>query len=321
MPCKISSSLAEAVHILNRGELIGLPTETVYGLAGNGLSVATIDKIFKTKNRPTTQPLILHVAGPDYIAGLVSDCPPLAETLMEHFWPGPLTLVLPKSMQVPDQVTAHQSTVALRMPSHPMALQLLAQLNFPLAAPSANPFTRISPTTAKQVADYFPDQLELVLDGGACQQGLESTIVYVDKKEVILLRRGTLLPEQIENVLNQKLILPEDSEHTPRVPGSYKKHYAPGTRLEVIDSIQAVLSLSGSLKLGLLLHQNNSDLQDRFPCRVLSKDGNLQEIAGNFYQALQELDALGLDLIVTEAFEQKGLGLTLNDRLFRAAEK
>ena len=283
MLCKISTSIAEAVQILNRGELIGLPTETVYGLAGNGLSVSTVDKIFKTKNRPTSQPLILHVAGPDYIAGLVSECPPLAETLMEHFWPGPLTLVLPKSNQVPAQVTGHQSTVALRMPSHPMALQLLAQLKFPLAAPSANPFTRISPTTAQQVADYFPDQLELVLDGGACKQGLESTILYIENKEVFLLRRGTLLPEHIEEVVKQKLILPAESEKSPKVPGSHKKHYAPRTRIEVIDAIQLVQTFDGSLKIGLLLHQTNTDLQNRFPCRVLSKDGNLHEIASNFY--------------------------------------
>lgn len=321
MPCKISTSIQDAIQILNRDELIGLPTETVYGLAGNGLSPAAVEIIYRTKNRPSSQPLILHIAGPERVEDLVSACPTQVYTLIEHFWPGPLTLVLPKSHRVPDQVTGQQATVAIRMPSHDLALELLRQLPYPLAAPSANPFTRISPTTAHQVAEYFPEQLEMVLDGGACQQGLESTILYIENQDIFLLRRGTLLPERIEEVVKQKLILPSTLIQTPKVPGSHIKHYAPRTRIEVIDSLHSIPASGTSLKIGLLLHQGDAELQDRYVCKVLSKEGDLKEIASNFYQALQELDAQGLDLIVTEAFVPEGLGLTLNDRLFRAAAK
>jgi L-threonylcarbamoyladenylate synthase len=204
---------------LKQGELIGLPTETVYGLAANVFNSKAVSQIFETKKRPTTNPLIVHVASISQARALVKRFPDKADQLAKQFWPGPLTMILPKNQSVSQLVTANQENVAIRIPNHPSALSLLNQLDFPLVAPSANPFNRISPTTAEHVEAYFP--AIYTLDGGACQSGVESTIVGFEGNDVVLLRHGAISIETIEDSVGRILNRTAATEHAP-LPGQHK---------------------------------------------------------------------------------------------------
>ena len=197
----ISKDISKAVALLNQEKLVAIPTETVYGLAGNIFSEKAIDSIFKTKQRPLFNPLIVHIPSIDYLETIVARIPEKAKLLAEAFWPGPITLVLKKKEVIPDVITAGKDTVAVRIPNHPTTLELLKQLDFPLAAPSANPFNRISPTSAEHVESYFKNDIKMVLDGGTCTSGIESTIIGFENDEPIIYRLGALALEEIETVI------------------------------------------------------------------------------------------------------------------------
>ena len=214
----ISKDISKAVEILNQNGLVAIPTETVYGLAGNIFSEEAIRKIFELKQRPFFNPLIVHIHSANQLKSIVTVLPQKAEKLAQHFWPGPLTLVLPKNPHVPDLVTAGKNTVAVRVPNHPTTLDLLRRLDFPIAAPSANPFGRISTTKAEHVARYFDDRLKMVLDGGECQKGIESTIIGFENDRPVVYRLGSISVEEIEKVVGP-LNIRNKKESAPDAPG------------------------------------------------------------------------------------------------------
>jgi L-threonylcarbamoyladenylate synthase len=304
---------------LNQGELIGLPTETVYGLAANVFNSKAVANIFTTKQRPTTNPLIVHVASISQARALVKRFPEKANLLAKQFWPGPLTLILPKNQSVSHAVTANQENVAIRIPNHPAAINLLNQLDFPLVAPSANPFNRISPTTAAHVDAYFPSIY--TLDGGACQSGVESTIVGFEGDEVVLLRHGAISIESIEDCVGRILNRTAATEHAS-LPGQHKKHYAPSCELIVTYEPLFMLSAVKQKKVGILWYTSVQIESIHVDVNlVLAPTGDLAEAAKNLFAALHTMDQMGLDLIIVERLPAYGLGITINDRLDRAATK
>jgi L-threonylcarbamoyladenylate synthase len=313
----ITTNIEQAVATLQQEGLIGLPTETVYGLAGNMYSEKAVRQIFATKQRPLFNPLIVHIGRLEDIHQLAENIPPIALQLAERYWPGPLTLLLPKRTTVPDLITAGKPTVAIRMPNHPLALALLQSLPFPLVAPSANPFGRISPTTAQHVQGYFGDDL-LVLDGGPCQKGIESTIVGFDEVGAIIYRMGTITPNQIESVAG-KVRLFTQNDTAPEAPGMLAKHYSPATPSVFFTDLAEALERHPSKRIGLLLFNKALHHPAVAHQEVLSYNGSLEEAATNLYAALHRLDNAGLDLILIQALPDEGIGKALNDRLRRAS--
>lgn len=314
----ISKDIQQAVSLLNKGELVAIPTETVYGLAGNIYNETTIQNIFKTKKRPFYNPLIVHIPNIDYLENIVVHVPEKAKLLAQHFWPGSITLVLPKKESIPDLITAGKDTVAVRIPNHPLTLALLEKLDFPLAAPSANPFNSISPTKAIHVENYFKDDIPMVLDGGTCRNGLESTIIGFENDEPIVYRLGALSIEEIEKVVG-KVALKNKKEEKPDAPGMLKKHYSPNTPTILSDDVESELLKYSTKKIGVLSFYNSFKNANVFTEIRLSKNKDLKEAASNLYDALHQLDYLNLDLIIAEKFPNVGLGKSINDRLFRAS--
>ena len=315
----ITSDFSLIRERLQQGDVIGFPTETVYGLAANALNRQAVDRIFTTKNRPKSSPLIVHVASIEQAQKYVNPFPPKALRLAEKFWPGPLTLILPKKESISDLVTANQTNVAIRIPNHPSALQLLNQLDFPLVAPSANPFNRISPTTAQHVEAYFPSIY--TLDGGACQSGVESTILGFEADEVVLLRHGAIAIETIENEVG-RILNRTHATHERILPGQHLKHYAPMCPLIVTYEPLFMLSAVKHKRVAIVWFQSieieSIDVQLNL---VLSPTGDLAEAAENVFAVLHQLDHVGLDLIIVQRLPAHGLGITINDRLDRAAAK
>lgn len=316
----ISTNISFAKKLLEDEQVIGLPTETVYGLAGNIFSEKAISTIYKIKQRPSFNPLIVHIKDIGALEKVAIQIPAKAYQLARVFWPGPLTLLLPKHPSISNQITAGKNTVAVRIPNHPVALALLASLDFPLAAPSANPFTRISPTTAEQVDAYFQNEIPLVLQGGICKNGVESTIIGFDEDRVILYRYGAIPMEAIEAEVGEVDIYIQN-EKNPEAPGMLMKHYSPLTSVIFTDNMSAEIEKQANKKIGLIVFQHASSAIELKYQQVLSEKGDLQEAAAHLYQALHHLDTLQLDLIITEKFPDKSLGKTINDRLRRAAEK
>lgn len=319
----ISTDVTRAAELLRHGRLVAFATETVYGLGANALDERAVARVFEVKNRPHFDPLIVHIADRKWLERLVTRVPDPARQLADAFWPGPLTLVLPKSDVVPDLVTAGLPSVAIRMPSHPLALELLRTADLPIAAPSANPFGQLSPTTAEHVAATLGDGVDLILDGGPCSIGVESTVVGFDDGVPCVLRHGGLTQEEIERVVG-----PIESRQNPasgpaESPGMLPQHYAPRTPLAVID--RAALTSDSELaqsptgkRIGLLLLTPDA-VSSRFDAtEVLTVDGNLRDAAAGFFAALRRLDAAGLDQILALPFPDEGLGRALNDRLRRA---
>lgn len=303
-----------AAAALAAGGLVSFPTETVYGLGANALDPIALARIFEAKRRPFFDPLIVHVADRSAL-GLLCFWEARAEALMDRFWPGPLTLVLPKSAAVPDLATAGLPTVAVRMPAHPVALELIRRAGFPIAAPSANPFGRLSPTTALHVRDRFRDGIELILDGGPCAVGVESTILSLAGGEPMLLRAGGLSREEIEDVIGPVGSAPADSGR-PQAPGQLPGHYAPRTPLRLI----APGSVSGEVlsRTGYLGFRSVPGAGGFAAREVLSHTGDLREAAANLFACLHRLDTGGLDLILAETLPETGLGLAIMDRLRKA---
>jgi L-threonylcarbamoyladenylate synthase len=316
----ISNNIEKAVEILNQNNIISIPTETVYGLAGNIYSEEAISKIFEMKNRPLFNPLIVHIHSIAQLDQLTTYIPEKARLLATTFWPGPLTLVLKKNSQVPDIITAGKDSVAIRMPNHPVALDLLQKLSFPLAAPSANPFGCISPTKAIHVEEYFGNKLEMVLEGGDCENGIESTIIGFESDEPILYRLGAISIENIEAVIGS-IKIKNKEESAPDAPGMLSKHYAPLTATFLETDVEESIKSFPDKKIGILLFSNKIDAPNSIHQEILSENGNLKEAATNLYTALHFLDKLNLDVIIAERLPDIGLGKSINDRLERAAKR
>jgi L-threonylcarbamoyladenylate synthase len=316
----IISSTEDAALLLNKDEIVAIPTETVYGLAGNAFNETALKKIFQLKQRPFYNPLIVHIKSIVDLPLIAIEIPENAQLLAAAFWPGPLTLVLEKQAVVPDLVTAGKSTVAVRVPNHPTALALLEQLNFPLAAPSANPFGSISPTKSVHVAGYFKDSELTILEGGECQSGIESTIVGFEKGTVVLYRLGSITIEAIESIVGP-IKTNRHNETTPAAPGMLSKHYSPKTKTILTSNILEAQASFDKKRIGILSFQKNYDSENIISCEILSPEGSLTVAATNLYAAMHTLDQLDLDLILAERFPDYDLGLTINDRLERAAQE
>lgn len=313
----ISKDISKAVQLLTEENLVAIPTETVYGLAGNIYSEKAIKLIFETKKRPFFNPLIVHIPSVDMLPTIVRYIPEKASLLADAFWPGPLTLVLPKQKTIPDLITAGKDTVAVRVPNHATTLELLNQLEFPLAAPSANPFGSISPTTAQHVNDYFENAIKMVLDGGACQRGIESTIIGFEGDKPIVYRLGSTSIEDIERIVGTVQVK-NKKEVAPDAPGMLDRHYAPSTQTILVDSVSEAIQKNQGKRIGILSylkHEKHNDITFQI---VLSETQNLQEAASKLYDALHQLDKQDLDLIIAERFPDFGLGKSINDRLQRA---
>ena len=314
----ISKDIQKAIDLLTNDELVAIPTETVYGLAGNIFSETAIQKIFDTKRRPSFNPLIVHIPNVDYLPNVVKSIPEKAKVLANHFWPGSMTLVLPKSEKIPNTITAGKNTVAVRVPNHPVTLDLLQQLNFPLAAPSANPFNSISPTKPEHVENYFKNNIQMILDGGVCKSGLESTIIGFENDEPVIYRLGALAIEDIEAVIG-KVSLKNKKEENPDAPGMLAKHYAPKTKTLFTDDVLQTIHNESGKKIGVLSFSNSYKNDTVLTEIILSKDKNISEAASKLYNAMHELDAENLDVIIIKKMPEIGLGVSMNDRLQRAS--
>jgi L-threonylcarbamoyladenylate synthase len=316
----ITTDINKAKEVLLRNELIALPTETVYGLAANAFSDSAIKKIFELKNRPFYNPLIVHLKSATSIRDIAMEIPETALLLADKFWPGPLTLVLKKQEHISDLITAGKKTVAVRVPNHPLALALLETLEFPLVAPSANPFGFISPTTAAHVFNYFGESLEVVLDGGACEKGVESTIIGFENNQPILYRRGSIAVEDIEKIVG-KLRFQTTNDTSPSSPGMLSRHYAPKTETYLATNVSELLKSFEGKKIGLLLFKNPIKNINSIHQEILTKSGDFNEAAKNLYAAMHRLDQNKLDVIIAERLPDEGLGKTINDKLERATKK
>jgi L-threonylcarbamoyladenylate synthase len=315
-----TTNLNEAIEALINEEVIAIPTETVYGLAGNAFSEKALNKIFTLKNRPFYNPLIIHIKSIEYLENVAIEIPEIAMNLANTFWPGPLTLVLKKHPRISDIISAGKDTVAIRLPNHPMALALLEKLDFPLAAPSANPFGSISPTTAEHVLNYFKEEVNVILDGGECENGIESTIIGFDNNQPLLYRYGSISLEEIESHVGKVITLTKN-ESNPPAPGMISRHYAPKTNTFLTDNVSELLNSFEGKKIGLLLFNKEIITESDTIQEVLSEQGEIKEAAKKLYAALHRLDKRNLDVIIAEKFPNNGLGKTINDRLERATKK
>ncbi len=315
MDTRIATDLLEAQSLLKSGKLVAIPTETVYGLAANALNADAVIHIFETKNRPHFDPLIVHVSGLDQVDTVASHIPESAYKLMEELWPGPLTIVLQKHERIPHIVTSGLDTVGVRMPNHALTLELLRSLNFPLAAPSANPFGYISPTSAQHVAEQLGDRIPLILDGGECTIGVESTIIDCSGDTPTILRLGGTAVETIEEIIGPVQVN-AISTSSPQAPGMLHSHYAPRKPM-LVGNIHELLHEHGS-DVSILSFK---DSFHNFRNIRLSETGDLHEAARKLFAAMRKLDADQHSIIIAEFVPDYGLGRAINDRLKRAAAK
>lgn len=308
----IGTDILHAAALLRSGKLVAIPTETVYGLAGNALDEAAVLEIYRVKARPEFDPLIIHIPDVAVLTHYVAEIPATAERLAHAFWPGPLTLLLPRKPIIPDLVTSGLDHVAVRVPEHLIARELLQMLDFPLAAPSANPFGYISPTTAQHVEAQLGDKIPYILDGGPCQVGMESTIVGFDGATPVIYRKGGIPIEAIEALCGRVKVMPHSTSQ-PTAPGMLKSHYAPLTPFFLMKN---GLPEGTRGNIGVISLMRKYDVPH---CEVLSEKGDIDEAARHLFAAMRRLDALGLEAIYAELVPETGLGSAINDRLIRAA--
>jgi L-threonylcarbamoyladenylate synthase len=317
-------SIEEAINTLKREEVVAIPTETVYGLAANAFSDMAVSRVFQTKGRPSYNPLIVHIAEYERLLDFVSTFPENAKILADRFWPGPLTLLLPKRDSISDQITAGKSTVAIRIPNHPIAQSLLKKLDFPLVAPSANRFKHISPTKPSHVFDSLGAEVPII-DGGECKLGLESTIVgFDDNNTPVVFRQGTISLETLQQILPKTYLINQQAinEEVLLSPGMAKKHYAPNTPLKIVDSIENHLEEFGRVsQIGVIYPTQTEPNKLAAQTVALSRKGAPSEMAESLYAALHHLDKQDLDYLIIEHFENIGLGRTLNDKIIRASKE
>ncbi len=315
MKTEIGKDISVAKKFLENGETVGIPTETVYGLAANALNEDAVLKIFSVKNRPHFDPLIVHVFSIAEIEKYVEEIPAKAKLLFEKFSPGPLTVLLKKKNLIPDLVTSGLDSVAIRIPNHSLTLELLKQLDFPLAAPSANPFGYISPTTAQHVFAQLQNKIPYILDGGATSVGVESTIIGFENNEPIVYRLGGLAIEEIENVIGKVRVELTESSN-PKTPGMLKSHYAPRKNLTIRQFDDVMIEKQNT---GVIAFDKYLDGIDEKNQILLSAKGDLNEAAKNLFAAMRSLDESDVERIIAVKFPDEGLGRAINDRLKRAS--
>ncbi len=321
MQAIVGRDVLKAGELLRAGRLVAFPTETVYGLGANALNPEAVARIFEAKGRPHFDPLIVHVRSISDLETLVAAFPETAQRLAERFWPGPLTMVLPKTSQVPDLVTAGLPTVAVRLPGHPIAQQLLEAAGVPIAAPSANRFGRLSPTRAEHVLEQLGERIDYILDGGPCEVGVESTVLDLTTTPPRLLRPGGIALEDLEDVLGEIETARQIREgETPAAPGMLTKHYAPKTRVVVIDSLNEWRMNRSRSALLTLAPLGDVECDGFLTVETLSPTGDLREAATKFFATMRRLDDAGAEQILALRFPNHGLGRALNDRLERAAK-
>lgn len=313
----IGRDIEKAKELLEKGEVVAIPTETVYGLAGNALNVDAVLKIFSVKNRPSFDPLIIHVADFDRVNEYVTSIPSVLNDISVVHTPGPITFLLPKKDVIPDLVTSGSPYVAVRIPAHPMCNALLKTLDFPLAAPSANPFGYISPTTAKHVENQLGSKIPYILDGGHASIGIESTIVGIEDGKLTVYRKGGLDIEVLKS-WDSNIIIKDYSTSQPMSPGLLSSHYAPNTPI-FIGNIEELIKKSEYEKIGALYFNQAPASNKTQVNKILSPANDTYEAARNLFDYLRYLDGRGLDVIYTELVPEVGLGSAINDRLNRAA--
>jgi L-threonylcarbamoyladenylate synthase len=313
MHLKIGKDLELCYRLLVEGNPVAIPTETVYGLAVNAFDENAVSKVFEIKNRPKFDPLIVHCATIDDVKGVGKNIPQELLDLAIAFWPGPLTIVVNKSEEIPDIVTAGLDTVAIRIPNHPLTLDLLYGLYFPLAAPSANPFTYVSPTSAFHVLDQLGDKIEYILDGGECEVGLESTIIRMKNGQIEVMRLGGISIEDLKAKTELNVVLLND-EQKENMPGSHKKHYSNNKVIELLPHGSDLPEL-GSSEAAILF----SNTKTGNNIYSLSEKGDINEAARNLFSTLRMLDKPELSKVYIELAPETGLGPAINERLRRAA--
>ncbi|HOV89157.1 MAG TPA: L-threonylcarbamoyladenylate synthase [Syntrophorhabdaceae bacterium] len=309
------ASILKAKEMLLMGGVVAFPTETVYGLGADAFNPYAVAKIFEIKKRPRFDPLIVHIDKNEWLDKIALHVPKKALILIERFWPGPLTVILKKRKNIPDIVTAGLPTVGIRMPAHPVAQELIKELERPIAAPSANPFGYISPTMAEHVAEMLKDKIELILDGGKSVFGIESTIVSMKNDDVFIHRHGAISKEEISEAVGD--VYDVKDKGICESPGSLPYHYSPHKPLKIINSPLEIETDNSCL---LAFKSPSIRVISRY-VRVLSEKGDLREAATNFFSYLIELDKKDVDLIYAEKISEKGLGRAMMERLKKASKK
>ncbi|MEA2087349.1 MAG: L-threonylcarbamoyladenylate synthase [Candidatus Caldatribacteriota bacterium] len=317
-----------AAEEIKKGNLVAFPTETVYGLGADALNKKAVKKIFQTKGRPFNDPLITHIADTKELYKLSRQVPPVALKLAKAFWPGPLTLVLKKSELVSDIITAGLDTVAVRMPADNIALSLIREAQTPIVAPSANLFGRTSPTTAQHVADDLSGKIEMIIDGGKTEVGVESTVLDVTVEPARVLRAGGISVEKLKEVIGQVKISKELEEGF-RSPGMLNSHYSPQAKLILVEKkgdvqVEEVRRLASKymaqgLKVGIMAKEENQNKYDKFEVKVIGKGTELEICAANLFSILRSFDEEGFEIIIAEGLEEHDLGLAIMERLRKAA--
>lgn len=329
------AAITTAAETLRRGGLVAFPTETVYGLGANATDSAAVSRIFEAKGRPASDPLIVHIASSDVLESVARDIPPLAQALASAFWPGPLTLVLPRHPNIPANVSAGMETVAVRMPRHPVALALLSAAGLPIAAPSANTFSRPSATTAAHVYEDLGGRIDIILDGGATPIGLESTVLDLTGETPLVLRPGGITLEQLERYIPNIQVKPRflTTDTAASSPGQSIRHYAPrapmflftgSDRARILAQMRSnaeTLRARGQ-RVGILAADEEQATFSDLDATIITLGSleNLAEIGANLFARIREIDAQGVEVILVRAFGREGLGIAIWDRLVRAAE-
>jgi len=311
-------NILRAAEIIKNGGLVAFPTETVYGLGADGLNPLASAKIFEVKKRPSFNPLILHISEKRELNKFCFYSDERIEKLIEKFWPGPLTLVLPKTEIVPDIITSGNPTVAIRMPNNKIALELIEQSETPIAAPSANKFGHLSPTEALHVKKSLGNKVEMILDGGKSEVGVESTIIQFDEGKFYLLRPGGLSKEEIEGVVGkiESVII---NKEKPNAPGQLPYHYAPAIPLCFLN--KQMIDKHKGKRIGVLFAKNQNINYDFTSVKILSEKGDMNEAAANLFKHLHDFEKENIDIIMVEKIEERGLGLAIMDRLKKAAKR
>lgn len=318
-----SANIKKAADIIRSGGIVAFPTETVYGLGAGAFNPKAVSKIFEAKKRPFFDPLIVHIASITDIDEIAEKFGSTEKLLAQRFWPGPLTLVLPKRSIVPDIVTSGLPTVAVRMPANEVAASLIREACTPIAAPSANLFGRVSPTKAEHVFNQLGANVDMILDGGPCTVGVESTIIKIEKGQSVLLRPGGIPVEEIEKItgMTKQNLTASGSSGSAIVesPGQMPFHYSPVTPLIIVEDVAGIKTKKS--KAGILVFRRPKTDLHFAKMEILSESGDLREAAANLFSSLNNLDAAGLDIIYAERVPSTGLGMAIMDRLTKAAKR
>lgn len=318
----VERDIESAINALKQGKLVALPTETVYGLGADASNPQALRKLYQLKGRPEKHPVIVHLASVEQLNDWAIDIPDTAYRLAEAFWPGPLTMILKRATSVPDEVTGGQDTVGVRVPNHPVALALLNAFQGGIAAPSANRFGRLSPTTARHVREEFGDNIAMILDGGPCQVGVESTIIDLSGGEPVILRPGMITPERIEQVLGFKVAISQPHQVKTRAPGTLESHYAPHTPLLLVPAEQLVQTAQSFISQGRIVAIFSREKKPELlssQAYWVTAPSLAEAYAQVLYARLHELDHLGADILLVEAVPEDEAWLAVRDRLQRAA--